>query len=421
MKENDRNRSDATPAGPQFDASLLRGMTQRRISRRDLLKYAGAGAGAFSVAAFLAACGVDTKPKAQPTRSSDIAKIFAGEPAGTLNFANWPYYIDYEGGKRPSIEMFEKETGIKVNYKAVIPGNDQFFATIQPAIQAGQDTGWDIIVITNGTVLDKLLKLNGLTPLDHSKTPNFNQYASESVKDPSYDPGNRFTMAWQSGFTGIGFNPKLTGRNITSIEDLNDPAFKGKIGMFADTADLPAFGLLVTGAIPEDSTPDEWQKAADWLTAQKPLVRQYYDQAYLTALQNGDTWITMAWSGDIYISNLEGYTDLKFVIPEEGGALWTDNMCIPAKAQHPVDAITYMDYVYKPEVAAIIADWVNYITPVPASRDIILNELDDPAVANSPLVFPDESTLSKGHRYYVFKSPEEEQEWNSIFQPIYQS
>ena len=417
MSEERRNKGV-----PPIDPALLRGLTQRRITRRDLFRYAGAGAGAVGLSSLLAACGVDTQPtksSPQPT-GEDVSKIYEGEPAGELNFANWPYYIDFDAGKRPSVERFQEDTGIQVNYKPVINGNDSFFATIQPAIQAGQDTGWDIIVITNGTVLDQLLKLNGLTPLDHTKTPNFNQYASPSVKDPFYDPGNRYTMAWQSGFTGIGYNPKLTGREISSIEDLNDPAFKGKIGMFADTADLPVFGLLATGAEPETSTPDQWQTAADWLTDQKPLVRQYYDQGYLTALQNGDTWISMAWSGDIYISNLEGFEDLKFVLPDEGGALWTDNMCIPAKAQHPVDAITYMDYVYDPEIAAMIADWVNYITPVPASRDIILNEIDDPAVANSPLVFPDEATLAKGHRYYVFKSTEEEEEWNNIFQPIYQ-
>src|SRR5439155_17941159 len=160
--------------------------------------------------------------------------IFQGKPSGTLNFANWPYYIDSANHSHPSLVQFTQQTGIQVNYKPVIQGNDTFFATIEPALQAGQDTGWDLMVITNGIYLTKLMDLNGLTPLDHSKTPNFTQYASPSVKNPSYDPGNKYTMAWQSGFTGIGYNPKLTGREITSLHDFEDAAFKGKIGMFAD-------------------------------------------------------------------------------------------------------------------------------------------------------------------------------------------
>jgi spermidine/putrescine transport system substrate-binding protein len=111
---------------------------------------------------------------------------------------------------------------------------------------------------------------------------------------------------------------------------------------------------------------------------------------------------------------------LEFVVPEEGGLIWTDNMCIPAKAQHPVDAIMMMDYVYEPKIAAEIADWVWYITPVPAAQEIIRTDLDDPAVANSPLVFPTEDMYSRLHHYRVLDVDEEEQ-WNALFQPIYQS
>jgi spermidine/putrescine transport system substrate-binding protein len=395
------------------------------LGRRDFLRYAGIGAGALGASAVLEACSIPGigASAAHPRPTEKPTTIFKGEPAGLLNFANWPYYIDWDKTTKshPSLDMFTKDTGIKVNYYPIINGNDTFFAKIQPALQGGQATEYDLMVITNGTILDKLVTFGYLTPLDHALTPNFAANAAPSAKDPSYDPGNRFTLPWQSGYTGIGYDPTKTGREITSIEDLADPKFAGKIGMFADTADLPLFGLLVTGATPETSTPDQWRKAADWLIAQRPLVRAYYDQGYITALENGDTWITMAWSGDIYIAvNSDGYTDLKFVVPDEGGALWTDNMCIPIRAAHPVDAITYMDFVYKPDVAGLIADWVAYITPVPSSQEYVLNVLKDPTVGDSPLVYPKAEDLSKGHRYYVFKNDAEEQLWNSIFQPVYQ-
>ena len=411
------------PVGP-IDPALLRGLTQRRFGRRDLFRYAGIGAGALGLSSLLEACSIPGIGAAnQGVKPVDVAKIYAGEPAGVLNFANWPYYIDFDNKTRtrPSIEEFTKVTGIKVNYYPVNNGNDGFFAKILPSLQAKQPTEYDLMVVTNGTVLDKLIDFGYLTPLDHEFTPNFAKYAAPAVKDPSYDPGNRYTMAWQSGYTGIGYDPNRTGREITSIHDLADPKFSGKIGMFADNADMPSFGLLAIGVDPATSTPDDWKKAADWLLEQRPLVRAYYDQSYITALENGDIWITMAWSGDIYIAVYsDGYDSLKFAVPDEGGVLWTDNMCIPQLALHPVDAITYMNYVYQPDVAGTIADWVAYITPVPASQEYVLNVLDDPTVGNSPLVYPTPEDLAKGHRYYVFKDDAEEQLWNSIFQPIYQ-
>jgi spermidine/putrescine transport system substrate-binding protein len=257
-------------------------------------------------------------------------------------------------------------------------------------------------------------------PLEHSYLENFNQYAADAYKDPSYDPGNKYTVPWQSGITGIGYDPKLTGREITSFNDLFDPAFKGKVGMFGDTLDLPNFALQGLGVNPEDSTPDDWQNAADKLTEQRDsgIVRQYYQQNYIKALSAGDVALTMAWSGDIFQAQNSGSPQLKFVVPEEGGLIWTDNMCIPTAAQHPVDAITMMDYVYQPEIAAMIADWVWYITPVPDAQPILQKAKSD--VADSPLVFPTPEMYSSVNRYRVLEQ-DEEQQWNDLFSPIYQS
>jgi spermidine/putrescine transport system substrate-binding protein len=204
---------------------------------------------------------------------------------------------------------------------------------------------------------------------------------------------------------------------ITSMMDLFDPAFAGKVGMFGDNADLPAFALIALGVAPESSTPDDWQRAADLLNQQKDdgIVRQYFTQNFTNALENGDVALTMAWSGDIYQLNAGGdASGLQFTIPEEGVVIWTDNMCIPVGVENPVDAITYMDYVYQPEIQALIEGWINYICPVPSAAEFI-----DPALAESPLIFPTEEDLAKTHTYYDFKTPEEQQEWNALFQPIY--
>jgi spermidine/putrescine transport system substrate-binding protein len=408
----------------EFD--LNKALEKDLITRRELLRTAGRGAGAFSLAAFLTACGVGGT-KGKEVTDEQAASIWDNATKnGVLSFANWPLYIDQKkvNGKviHPSLDRFEKDTGIEVTYKEPVNENETFFSTIQPSLAAGKPTGYDIVVLTNGATLSKMIRLNYLTPLEHSYLKNFEQYAAPKYKDPSYDPGNEYTVPWQSGITGIGYNPKLTGREITSFNDLLDPAFKGKVGMFGDTLDLPNFAMAGMGVNPETSTPDDWTAAADMLTKQRDdgIVRQYYQQNYIKALSSGDVWLTMAWSGDVFQAQNSGSPDLKFVVPDEGGILWTDNMCIPAHAENPVDAITMMDYVYQPEIAAIIADWVWYITPVPAAQEIIANDLKDKAVAESPLVFPTEEMYNSTYRYRVLTT-EEEQEWNATFEPIYQS
>lgn len=431
---DDRSRG---PRGetPITDPSLLRGLTQRRMTRRDLLRYGGVGAGTLSLGAILAACG------GQPgggggdggggdeTGPTQAAGLFDGEPNGVLNFANWPLYIDKKKVQGettfPSLDLFTSETGIQVNYREVINANAEFFGKIQPLLSGGQSTGYDIIVITNGDTLNQLMRLDYLVELPADKRPNFDANASVAVKDPAYDPGNAYTMAWQSGFTGIAWDPvqvrelRPSNPEITSVMDLFDPAFAGKVGMFADNADLPNLAMLGLGIEPETSTPEDWQATADLLQRQKDdgIVRQYYTQNWTNAIQNGDVAVTMGWSGDVYQLNAGGETEgLQFCIPEEGVIIWTDNMCIPVGVENPVDAMTYMDHVYQPDVAAMIAAWVNYISPVPAAADVI----DPPELGTSPLIFPSEEDLANTHTYYVFTSPEEQQQWNSLFQPIYQ-
>jgi spermidine/putrescine transport system substrate-binding protein len=297
-------------------------------------------------------------------------------------------------------------------------------------LQQGRDIGYDIIVVTNGIQLSEYMQKHWLTELDPSKLPNFTQYAAPRLQNRAFDAGNKFTIPWQSGLTGIGYNPKLTGRAITSFADLFDPAFAGKVGMMSNLEDTPSLAMIGLGIKPETSTPRDWQKAADKLKQQRDagIVRKYYDQSYIKALTAGDTWITMAWSGDIFQANLSaGNQDLKFVIPSEGGVIWTDNMCIPLNAAHPLDAITYMNWVYQPANAATLAEYIDYITPVPSAKQYIeqqASQASDAAAkaallqtSESPLVFPSETDLSHSS-YYRVLNPAEVLQWNKIFNAV---
>lgn len=406
-----------------IDPALWRGLTQSRTSRRSFLRAAGAGAGAVSLSSILAACGTSGVSTNSVAENGVGSATWWSQQAETktLNYANWPYYIDTSHGKHPSIDQFTQQTGIEVNYEEPINDNTSFFTKIRPDLTAGNYIGYDVIVMTNSDPpLAELIGFGWAVPLDQSRMKNFKQYASPLVTDPSWDPGNKYTMAWQSGYTCIGYNTKYITEEITSIQSLFDPKYQGKIGMMGISTELGSAGLLAIGVDPAASTPDDWSKAAEKLNGQKGLVRSYYDQDYIKALKNEDIWISMVWSGDVFqAATYQGYDTLKAVIPEEGAMFWTDNQLIPVGVQNPVAAMEFMDYVYDPQVQALIEDYNAYVCPVPAAKDIILNDLKDPAVANSPTVFPDAAQVALSKPYFQFQTADQIKQWNDTFQPIY--
>src|SRR6266550_7275347 len=178
--------------------------------------------------AFVAACAQNGSVAAPPTTGFDWTAWWNQQPkTSSFTFANWPYYIDTKHGRHPTLDAFTRQTGIQVNYRPAINDNAAFFATIQPYLQSGKSTGWDLMVITNGSQLSQLIDNSWLIPLDHDLLPNFAAHASPLVKDPNYDPGNKYTIAWQSGFTGVAYSPQAVtalGHVPTSLDDLWNPA-----------------------------------------------------------------------------------------------------------------------------------------------------------------------------------------------------
>jgi spermidine/putrescine transport system substrate-binding protein len=423
----------------QMDPAWLRGMTGKRVSRRQLFRYAGAGVGALSLSSILAACGTD--PERQPPQSEPGAvgspEWWADQEAGELiNFTNWPAYIDIskdaQGNRvRPSLQMFTDDTGIQVEYRANINDNADFYATIRDALEAGQYTGHDIIVITNGQELTEMIALGYLIPLDHSLTPNFNENVGAAFEDPGFDPDNTYTMAWQSGMTGYAWNTKFVDGPITGMQDVMNDEWAGHVSLFGNNADAPNMAMIELGIDPATSGPEEWQQAADLLQSFNEWggLRKWDDQAYLTAFENEDLWVTMAWSGDIINDNLyyPEFATFEFATAEAGGVVWVDNMMIPAGAQNPLGAIQLMDHYYKPEVAALLTEWNAYVSPVPAGGEIVQADADAAkgankeileTIANSPYVFPTPEIEAKLHTYRVLEGEETEQ-WNDIFLPIF--
>ncbi|HEY1640893.1 MAG TPA: spermidine/putrescine ABC transporter substrate-binding protein [Streptosporangiaceae bacterium] len=444
-----RGGQPAAAAGtpdPLRDPSVIRGLTSPRLSRRQLLASAGTGAGALGLSAFLAACGVKGQVASGGSASAAAKPGAVGTAAWwakqqlhkKVNFANWPYYIDVLKGQHPSLQHFTGTTGIAVTYTEPISDNLPFYAKIRPSLQAGQYIGFDIVVMTNNSPpLGYLIDFGWLTALDRSMMTNFNANAGPLIKNPSWDPGNKYTMAWQSGWTAVGYNSSVVKNPGTSVGLLFDKKYSGRIGMMSDPQELGSVGLLAIGVEPATSNESEWARAAKKLKQQKSdgLVRSYYDQSYIDNLKNGNIVVAQAWSGDIFQADLNSkYRDLKFMIPDEGGMFWTDNMCIPVGAQNPKDAMTLMDYFYQPDVEAVVEYYNDYVCPVPGAKDVLLHptgwakkelaalrpeiQLPPSVTADANTVFPDAQFIKNSRSYYQYKNQDELTAWNNIFEPI---
>lgn len=432
------------------DPVRLRGMTQRRaasgraassrgasnaasgsggLSRRGLFKLGGAAA--FGLA--LSGCAIPGLAKiVSPAEAEAEAQSFwpKQKPTGNLNFANWASYID---PNHESLKLFTQATGIAVNYSEVIEDDNSFFAKIDPIIRSGQYSGYDLMVITDGFEFNDLVELQEVIPLDHSMLPNFQKYATSTFKHETFDPGNLYSVPWAVGMTGIAWNTKYITEPITSIDALWDPKYAGKIGMMQDPQELANFGLFKLGIDPDKSTLADWNKAANVLDQQRNagLVRAYYDQSYLDAISQGDVWISMAWSGDIFQQNQSsGNNDLQFALPAEGGNIWTDNMMIPKLAQNPVSAMKMIDWFYRPEIATMVTENIQYISACAPVRSLIgqdaklkkgangQSQATLQELADSPLVFPSQSELDRTRNYITPADPNTAQTFKNIFNAI---
>ena len=273
-------------------------------------------------------------------------------------------------------------------------------ATITPQLEAGVPTGWDLIVLTD-FMAAKVIAAGWAEPLDPAVTATAAANVRDELRDLPWDPDFTYHYPWQSGATGVGYNSESTGRELTKLADLFDPAFAGKVTLLDDPHDtfplihtmLQAQGLA-SDTPSEAMTVDDAQVVHDYL---KPFVdnghiRAFRGNAYLQDFGSGDTWAALVWSGDLASS--AGPNDV-FVYPEEGSNLFTDNMLIPKGAVNKYTAELMIDWVYDVDRAARIANFVYYISPVKGVADAI-KALDEEAATN-PLLFPPPEVLAKQH------------------------
>jgi spermidine/putrescine transport system substrate-binding protein len=416
---------------PQLpSAPLLRGL----LTRRSML-FASGGLG---VAGFLAACGGGSSggagggtsagagTSASGAGSSVPSSSSPGKGAGVdksdtekvVNWSNWPEYIDVNDKtkKHPTLDEFTVATGIKVNYTEDIGDNDEFYAKIKPQLSAGRDTGRDTVCLTDWMAA-RLILLGWVQKLDKTNIPQASNL-EDDLQNVEFDKGRVYSLPWQSGFTGIGYNPASTGgKAVTSVDQLlTDKSLKGKVTLLTEMRDTVGLVMLAQGKDPANFTDDDFNAAIADIQSAKDAgqIRSFTGNEYAAGLAKGDIAACFAWTGDVVQLQLDN-PKLGYTLPSTGHMQWSDNFLIPNKASHKKNAEILINYYYTPKVMAAVEDYVNYISPVKGSKEVLVKT--DPKVANNQLIFPSAATLATSHDFKGLDI-RTEQKYNKAFQNL---
>jgi spermidine/putrescine transport system substrate-binding protein len=375
------------------------------LSRRTLMKRAGGGALSLGLLGFLAACGDDDGGGGQEAKV-----IPKGEISKTLTFANWPYYMDVDGKRHPTLDKFEREYGTTVKYVEEINDNVEFFGKVRQQYAQGNSGGRDLHVVTDW-LANRMNRLGFVQKFDKSEMPNAVKNLEDAVASPDFDPKREISMPWQSGQVILIYRSDQTGGDLTSINDLFDPKFKGKVTMLTEMRDTVGSVLLGEGIQPEEATKDQALAAIEKVekASRDGQIRRFTGNEYTRDLARGDSTAILGWSGDA-VQLIPDNENIKYRHPEEGFMIFTDSMQIPVGAPHAFTAQKMIDFVYRPEIQVALTEYIQYVPPVKGVREIL--EDRNPEVAQSELVFPN---LEEAHDFKSFP-PEEEAEIEEAFQ-----
>ncbi len=367
----------------------------RPLTRRELLERAALGGAVLTVPGFLAACGGSGGIEGTATTGAGTTAAGGGKTlADKLTISNWTLYIDIDEDtkKYPTLEQFTAETGVKVDYIEDVNDNDEWFGKNQAALSKGQPVGRDITVLTDWMAA-RMVRLGYVEKLDKDTIPNASNLV-DALASPGWDPTREYSLPWQSGMTGIGYDPSKVGGELTSLTQLlEDPKLKGKVTFLTEMPDTMGLMILDGGGDPTKVVKADFDKAIKRLQqgVDSGQIRQFTGNDYSGLLAKGDIWAAVGWSGDMVQLTADN-PNLKFTLPEAGGMIWTDNMMIP-KGGDVFTASTFMNFVYDPKVAAQIEAYVNFICPVEGASEEI--KAIDAELADNELIFPSEETLAK--------------------------
>ena len=386
----------------------------RPLTRRGLLTGTLGSAALLAAGGTLAGCGT---PAAQQTEAGCVSEDLSGTEK-KLAFSNWPQYMDVDdddNAKRPSLDGFVSKTGIQVAYTEDVNDNNEFFGKVQNQLAACQGTGRDIMVLTDWMAA-RMIRLGWIQRLDKANLPNVEANLLPSLRNRPFDVDNHLAVPWQSGLAGLAYNGRVTGELRTLDELLTRPDLKGKVTALTEMRDTMGLMLMSNGHNPSDFTSNQFDDALNKLkkAVDSGQIRRFTGNDYAPDLAKGDIAACIGWSGDIIQLGFDD-EQIKFVVPDSGVMLWSDNMLVPNKATHKANAEALINYYYEPAVAAQLAAYVNYICPVQGAQAEM--EKIDPELAANPLIFPDEAILSKA-RVFMALDEKQEREYETKFQQV---
>jgi spermidine/putrescine transport system substrate-binding protein len=373
------------------------------------------GAAALGLGAALGACGAAGEPDGSadgPTSATDRSRSDK-----VVNWANWRQYLDFEAKTKtyPTLEDFQRADGIRVTYDEAIDDNDTYYAKIQAELKNGEDIGKDIVTFTDW-MAGRLIRQGYVQKLDRSVIPNAKNLRAD-LRNPVFDPGRAYSLTWQSGYAGLAYDVEQVPKGLKSVADLWDPALKGRVELLSEFRDTLGLIMLSQGADITTCTKADFDTSLQ--TVEKYLtdgqVRQIKGNSYLDDLVSGDAVAVMAWSGDIIQLDAQSGGRWKFVLPESGGTLWSDDLLIPLGSPHKENAEILINYYYDPRIAAEVAAYVRYICPVQGAQEA-MHEVA-PQLADDEFIFPTADDRKQAH---VFRSltPAEETTFAKEFQRV---
>ena len=388
----------------EIDPRLLSRLAANRTSRRRFIGGSAATAAAAILgSSFLAACGSDSG-------SSSSGSSDTGETSSdTLRISNWPLYMA-DG----FIAAFQTASGLTVDYKEDFNDNEQWFAKVKEPLSRKQDIGADLVVPTE-FMAARVKGLNWLNEISDAGVPN-RKNLRQDLLDSKVDPGRKFTAPYMTGMVGLAYNRAATGRDIRSIDDLWDPAFKGRVSLFSDVQDGLGMIMLSQGNSPENPSTESITKAVDLVREQKDRgqIRRFTGNDYADDLAAGNIAVAQAYSGDVVQLQADN-PDLQFIVPESGGDWFIDTMVIPYTTQNQKGAEAWIDYVYD---RANYAKLVAFTQFVPALSDMT-DELAkvDPAAAKNPLINPSPE-VQANLKSWAALTDEQTQEFNTLYAAV---
>ena len=370
-----------------------------KFSRRALV----AGAGALGGAALLTSCGSGGDEAASTT--------------GSVRWGNWPLYLDYDEETQlyPTLEAFTESTGIAAEYFEDYNDNDEFFGKVQAQLKLKEDIGYDLVTPTDWMAA-RWIRLGYTQKFDKTNIPNAGNIL-DTLASPSFDPMREQSMTWQGIMGGFGWNVEKNPKGVRTLDDLFSPGNKGKIVVLSEMRDTIGIILRDQGVDLTTVTEDQFMTAVEYLEKRiaDGWIRGVKGNEYAEDLTAGDATAVIGWSGDMFILKSENEGKFDFAIPESGGTISGDNMMIPytATAEAKASAEKLINWYYDPAIAAEVAAYVNYVTPVKGAQAEM--EKIDPALAASEFIFPTEKTMAN---LSVFRSltPTEETTWTEAFQ-----